>query len=474
MEKKKIKEKTKERAITLIALTITVIVLLILAGVTITTLTGNNGILTKSQEARTTTEIEEAKEQAKIDISNWILEKSENGESTNLNDSIIKEILTDKEYVKGTPGESSFITKKGEHEISYSELYKNELEFLAGKYYAIDTNITIGEKTITIPAGATISKIPGENDVDEGLVIYITNEEVKEEEWNNRETMQEIYNQFVWVPVENPVLDLTPDDGTSLPKEDSDTIKAKVQNEIDAGRYPMAIKNGEDYIGVLYQFTEDNDKVKVELYENWAPLSGSYEEPDIVRLYDEDISNLNQINEILNTNYSSSTDFKNDLQTKFNAMVKSVAEKGGFWVGRYETSNMINSNSAAQKINVVKGTMTGINNVTWYRMYSQQEIYSQQALQKSENIKSTMMWGSQWNQILIWMRNIRNEEKDSYYVTNSLGMGNFGTNDDTESGIVNTGFYEAKNIYDLAGNLNEWTLEVNDTFNRTKCRWSLL
>ena len=47
---RKLKEKTKrkqENGITLIALVITIIVLLILAGVTIATLTRDNGILTK-------------------------------------------------------------------------------------------------------------------------------------------------------------------------------------------------------------------------------------------------------------------------------------------------------------------------------------------------------------------------------------------------------------------------------------------
>ena len=42
------KEKQKNKGITLIALVITIIVLLILAGVTIATLTGDNGILTKA------------------------------------------------------------------------------------------------------------------------------------------------------------------------------------------------------------------------------------------------------------------------------------------------------------------------------------------------------------------------------------------------------------------------------------------
>lgn len=44
-----------QRGITLIALVITIIVLLILAGVSIAMLTGDNGILTRSREAKTTT-----------------------------------------------------------------------------------------------------------------------------------------------------------------------------------------------------------------------------------------------------------------------------------------------------------------------------------------------------------------------------------------------------------------------------------
>lgn len=55
---KKLKEKLSygKRGITLIALVVTIIVLLILAGVTIATLTGDNGILTRAQEAKNKTE----------------------------------------------------------------------------------------------------------------------------------------------------------------------------------------------------------------------------------------------------------------------------------------------------------------------------------------------------------------------------------------------------------------------------------
>ena len=51
MKKEKKQIKRKNNGITLIALVITIIVLLILAGVTIATLTGENGILTRASEA---------------------------------------------------------------------------------------------------------------------------------------------------------------------------------------------------------------------------------------------------------------------------------------------------------------------------------------------------------------------------------------------------------------------------------------
>ncbi len=117
-------KKIRNKGITLIALVITIIVLLILVGVSIATLTGESGILTKANTAKQETEIEEAKEQAKLDIADWIAERIQNDESTYLDDKIVKDILVGKDYVKDQPGDNSFRTKKGEHEIFYTDLYK--------------------------------------------------------------------------------------------------------------------------------------------------------------------------------------------------------------------------------------------------------------------------------------------------------------------------------------------------------------
>ena len=74
------KEKAKrknEKGITLIALVITIIVLLILAGVTITTLTGDNGILNKASKAKLETEYSEVRDAMVLTVSEYKLYKYE-------------------------------------------------------------------------------------------------------------------------------------------------------------------------------------------------------------------------------------------------------------------------------------------------------------------------------------------------------------------------------------------------------------
>ncbi|MFR6659401.1 MAG: Ig-like domain-containing protein, partial [Clostridia bacterium] len=67
--KQNLKERVKSKnGITLIALVITIIVLLILAGVTIATLTGDNGILTKAQSTKIQSERASIKEQIELAV----------------------------------------------------------------------------------------------------------------------------------------------------------------------------------------------------------------------------------------------------------------------------------------------------------------------------------------------------------------------------------------------------------------------
>lgn len=88
------KNKLKERkGITLIALVITIIVLLILAGVSITMLTGENGILTKAKSEKTRTENASAEEKVKLAIMGVI---ADDGQIT------VAELKTEVGYQGGT------------------------------------------------------------------------------------------------------------------------------------------------------------------------------------------------------------------------------------------------------------------------------------------------------------------------------------------------------------------------------------
>lgn len=132
------KQRKSNKGITLIALVITIIVLLILAGISIATLTGENGILTKADTAKKQTEIEDAKEQAKLDIATWIADKLEKGEKADLDDNMIKTILSteEKNYVKEAK-DTSFTTKESGYEIPYLELYqKGKVKFTITAYHS--------------------------------------------------------------------------------------------------------------------------------------------------------------------------------------------------------------------------------------------------------------------------------------------------------------------------------------------------
>ena len=76
------KKQINQKGITLIALVITIIVLLILAAVSIAMLTGENGILTNAQRARTETNQGGEKEQLQLAYTEARTKKLRQGDST--------------------------------------------------------------------------------------------------------------------------------------------------------------------------------------------------------------------------------------------------------------------------------------------------------------------------------------------------------------------------------------------------------
>ena len=423
-------------------------------------LTGENGILTQANEASNKTKEASAKEKVEVEV------MGSYGNNGEIDKELLKNNLNNIPGIEGVPstitslpitvtvdGYGIEIDENGNVEIVEQRTFAE----IKGEYFPEDTTVTIEGNKVFIPAGATVSGVESEssslginsaNKDNEGLVIYITNEEKDITDWEAAKTQ---YDQFVWVPVETAYVTVDEIGGDSI-----DNLKTYITNN---NKYPMAIKvNETDYKGILYNF-EGTTSLTITPYDYNATSSTnpSYREPD-------EISDDSSNGVALET-----------LKSEFNTMVEKVAINGGFWVGRYETSNM-NSSSFTTKegaVNVVKGKQNGINSVKWYKMYEGQKEYKAANLGNKSTTTSSMIWGSQWDQIMIWMKDVRNTNNNSYYITNSLTMGNFGTSDDSTSGLADTGFYSVKNIYDLAGNVYDWTLEAGSTGGRVLRRRQL-
>ena len=168
----------KNPGITLIALVVTIVVLLILAGISISMLTGQNGILNRATEAK------EKTDQAQIDESDKMVQMEAMIQTAG----------------KSIPNPSSY----GENPNAQATADG------AGKYFALPD----GAKYIT-------------GTVDTGVVVEIKGSE------------------FVWVPVDDVVLDN--DRVDELPTS---------SNSSEKNYTPIAVKVGDDYKGLLYNFDE--------------------------------------------------------------------------------------------------------------------------------------------------------------------------------------------------------------------------
>ena len=133
--KQKNKKYFKEtRGITLIALVVTIIVLLILAGISISMLAGNNGILTRSTDAKRITERKSIVEQARTDILGYQVEnKDYNLDRKQLKavlDTYFKDVpdLTDMEEKEILDRKLETLDKYGIYTIAVSEIYNGNIK----------------------------------------------------------------------------------------------------------------------------------------------------------------------------------------------------------------------------------------------------------------------------------------------------------------------------------------------------------
>ena len=133
----------QNKGITLVVLAIIVIVLLILAGITISALSGENGIIQRAVEARTQTYIANVKEQARLDITELQMDKL--GEK--ITEEELETILLKYGSFEESENEKDILdriltTEKG-NKIQVSEIYEGNIKSEGG--VPIKIRINTGE-----------------------------------------------------------------------------------------------------------------------------------------------------------------------------------------------------------------------------------------------------------------------------------------------------------------------------------------
>ena len=168
--------------------------------------------------------------------------------------------------------------------------------------------------------------------------------------------------------------------------------------------------------------------------------------------------------------------------TEVEKMYKSVKENKGFYVGRYEAGTTASSGTGKRGEVVSKKGANVYNNIGWSDSNDMTDeaggavevargMYTEE---KGDSVTSTLIYGVQWDAIMRWMKDKPNLTSGKY-VQDSSNMGwysdNYTSGNPThQTGIdLDGGKNKVKNIYDLAGNVFEWTMECFGHSNRV-CR----
>ena len=437
----------KQTGITLIALVITIIVLLILAGVSIATLTGNNGILTQANTAKESNNSATAKEKVQLEAAgsfdntgafnkesfktnlknNLKLEDSDIIE--NADGTITVKIDGYEVKVDGTTGKVGEPSKGNETPPPSASVQPGTEVSKTVKDNYTDTN----KEKATIPAGFTVDET--KNTISSGLVVH-----------GPDKANGDNGSEFVWVPVPdiNSMAQCSTAGGNCNLQLEGETLKCTTHNSTEI-------------VGKLYSTDTGNNSIDNSANTTYNANSGLREPAYLTNSSYADGSSYNTIGLQLS-----------DMQTDYKNMAMNVARYGGFYVGRYETSlSDANESSAgttgtAQSKQGVMPTSAG-NSATsrWYGLYSKQnKTYTE----TNNSVESSMIWGSQYDRIINWIKEGTNGTEKAKLTNKSLG--NNSTGSVTTTGNSSYSNDSINNIRDLGGNLYEWTLEACNTYYR--------
>ena len=267
--------------------------------------------------------------------------------------------------------------------------------------------------------------------------------------------LQKTRNQYVWVPVDDPT--------RIYGVDNKGKIWGKLYNFSNTGR-------------TAYNWTETNGIMNI-------TSQTSYREPNVLQIssgYDRDGYSYMHSYGLGETRYEM---LAQELEQNYYEIIESIKKYGGFYIGRYETGGL---NGTA----VVRKMDTNIGSQDWYTMYKKCLTLKG----TNTDVKTSMIFGNLWDEALEWLVKSGATISDGTTLTynklianNSTTWGNYynatfnyiAANAETplmtETKAQRTitripagsaEYTKANNVYDMAGNVWDWTTEANSTSGR--------
>ena len=402
MEKVIINPKEAQKGITLIALVITIIVLLILAGVSIAMITGQNGILTQAQNAKTTTENKSAEEKVKLSVMGA---RADDGTLT------VEKLRTELANYGGTvEGDTFPVTAT-----------------VDGKSFTVDANgnvVSAGSSTDPNPpaptGNGTLGTVTGSETKNTTVKDSLGNQVVvpagfkvvnKDANVTDGIVVEDVSHsatagsQFVWIPVGDVIKD-------SAGNKETITLGRYVFNADESGSVNTELSK-----------TEPGDQLKT---------SSSASNYFIEGLKDSTTSN---------THAKDIEDFKNKVTNTTH----------GYYIGRYESRK--NGTQVT-----VKASDTVYNNIT----QPDAATVSRGMYSSDSNFESDLMNSYAWDTAIVFLQKFDNRANKAslkpYSRQNSLNdsLASQGTNNLSDASKQDV----VCNVYDMASNCWEWTTET--------------
>ena len=447
-----------KKGITLIALVVTVVVLIILAGVSINAVLGDNGIIKKANQAASVTKEAEVKEA----INRTILEFYLTDDYETLEDFLKAKVTEGKIDSVTKNADGTLTVKKGEYSVTVENKTNSSGGSSSGGSTGGETQtpeITVGEIKVVADSTGTGTAITDTNSVYLGNTLYIT---FVHSITGGTTTVDKTIPYAV---TKNGTYTFTVT-GTVNGKSYTKNVSVTVNQ----------FKTAKDYVAANVEVTYPDGKV-------WIPEGFRISKDSASTVQGGVVIEDKDLNQFVWVPVATLADYKRTWYTEYDSFSSysealpedektSVERYKGFYIGRYEAGDKestvaktLRSSNDVTKTVTIKANQAPYNYVTRTQAVSLAEGF---ATKQGYKAKTKLVSSYAWDTTIAFLQKVNSDygssSKEGNYRDTTFSYTDITGASKTKARssyvLVPTGqTTPVCNIYDMGGNVFEWTTE---------------